>query len=244
MNIDRVLIPFGPDRTLNEIAASMLTCESPDEAIRKGLIEDPWHGYASWTQRTPSIVAWDAINASPIECSIRIVRACATKLHLSHLHDDLADPLRTAIEQGPERGDRFLRVRNLVKLFHDDRAAVELEMLHALDAFGYWLPEIGELIERLGKGGLIAMFQQADRDRRSDADHHAAFAEAGEQGADEVSGARLEAMLLSMRADRRERVLTEIAFAEPTFASLVQRQLPRKSRRAVRAVSSRRVAQA
>lgn len=245
MNVDRILIPFGADRSLNEIAAAMLTAGSPEEAIRTGLIEDPWGGYASWAHRSPAIVAWNAIQASPIECSIRIVRACATKLHVAHMHPELADPLRAAIEQGRERGDRFLRVRNLVKLFHDDRAAVELEMLHALGAFGHWLPEIGVLIERLGHGGLVTMFQQADREARKDADHHLAFAEAGEQGADETSAVRLEAMLLQMRGESRQRVLSEIAFAEPTFAALVQQQLPRVQRRVARVTPSpRRVAAA
>jgi len=243
MNVDRILIPFGTDRSLNEITASMLIAGSPEAAISGGLVEDPWGGYASWAHRSPAIVAWDAIHASPIECSIRIVRACATKLHVAHLHPELADPLRAAIFQGRERGDRFLRVRNLVKLFHDDRAAVELEMMHALGAFGFWLPEVGELIERLGHGGLVAMFHQADRDSRKDADHHLAFAEAGEQGADETSAVRLEAMLLHMRAEGRKRVLAEIAFAEPMFASLVQQQLPRVQRRVSRvAPASRRVA--
>jgi hypothetical protein len=243
MNVDRILIPFGADRSLNEIAASMLTLGSPEEAVRTGLVEDPWGGYASWAHRSPAIVAWNAIQASPIECSIRIVRACATKLHVAHMHPELADPLRAAVEQGRERGDRFLRVRNLVKLFHDDRAAVELEMLHAIGAFAHWLPEIGVLIERLGHGGLVAMFHQADRDARKDSDHHLAFAEAGEQGADETSAVRLEAMLLQMRAASRRRVLSEIAFAEPMFAALVEEQLPRVQRRVARVTpATRRVA--
>lgn len=234
MNIDRILVPFSGDTSLNEISARMLTAGSADAALASGLFEDPWGGYASWVHRTPVIVAWNAIHAAPIECAIRIVRSVANKLHLNQLHPSLADPLRTALIVGHKGGDRFLRVRNLVKLFHDDRAGAELEMLHALGAFAHWLPEVGETIERLGHGGLIASFAQADREGRKDAQHHAAFAEAGEQGGDELSALRIEALLLHMTLARRERVLDEIAVAEPLFASLVRSQLPRIARRAPR----------
>jgi hypothetical protein len=183
------------------------------------------------------IVAWDAIHASPIECAIRIVRACANKLHLNQLHAEVADPLRAALIVGHERGDRFVRVRNLVKLFHDDRAGAELEMLHALGAFVHWLPEVGQAIEKLGHGGLIAAFAQADREGRKDVQHHVAFAEAGEQGGDELSALRIEALLLNMPIAKRERVLDEIAVAEPMFAALVRSQLPRIARRAPRSAT-------
>ncbi|HEU4889538.1 MAG TPA: hypothetical protein VFV49_16755 [Thermoanaerobaculia bacterium] len=231
MNVDRIRIPFGTDHSLNEIAAEMLKAGSPEAAIAKGLVEDPANGYFGWTHRSPSIVAWNAILASPLECAIRIVRACAHKLHLSHLRPELADPLQYAIARSPDNGDRFIRVRSLVKLFHDDRVGAELEMLHELGGFLHWLPEIGAVIDRLGHGGLHTIFTQADREGRRDADHHAAFAHAGEQGGDEISALRLEALLLNMPRSKRENVLTEIARAEPTFASLVRNQLPRVERR-------------
>ena len=232
MNVDRILIPIGTAASLNEIAARMLTAGSPEGALAGRLFADPCGGYASWVHRSPVIVAWDAIHASPVECAIRIVRACASKLHLHQLHAELADPLRAAIVAGHERGDPFLRVRNLVKLFHDDRAGAELEMLHALGTFLHWLPAVGETIEKLGHGGLIALFAQADREGRRDAQHHAAFAEAGQQGGDESSALRIEALLLNMPPAGRERVLDEIAVAEPLFASLVRAQLPRVAGRA------------
>jgi hypothetical protein len=230
MNIDRILIPFSADTSLNEIAARMLTAGSAEAALERGLFDDPWGGYASWVHRSPAIVAWNAIHAAPIECTIRIVRAGANKLHLNHLHAEVADPLRAALIVGHERGDRFVRVRNLVKLFHDDRAGAELEMLHALGAFLHWLPEVGQAIEKLGHGGLIAAFAQADREGRKDAQHHVAFAEAGEQGGDELSALRIEALLVNMPIAQRERVLDEIAVAEPLFASLVRGQLSRLAR--------------
>lgn len=239
MNVDRILIPFGADTSLNEIAARMLTLGSAEAALDAALVDDPCGGYASWVHRAPVIVAWNAIHASPVECAIRIVRACANKLHLAHLHAELADPLRAAIIRGHERGDRFLRVRNLVKLFHDDRAGAELEMLHALGAFLHWLPDVGDTIERLGHGGLIAAFAQADREGRKDMQHHAAFVEAGEQGGDELSALRIEALLLNMPLAKRERVLDEIAFAEPLFASLVRKQLPHVARRAAKGEPNR-----
>ena len=235
MNVDRILIPFSADTSLNDIAARMLTAGSAEAALQMGLFDDPCGGYASWVHRAPAIVAWNAIHASPVECAIRIVRACANKLHLGHLHPELADPLGAAIVQGSERGDRFLRVRNLVKLLHDERAGAELEMLHALGAFLHWLPAVGEAIDRLGHGGLIAAFAEADRQGRSDLQHHAAFAEAGQQGGDELSALRLEAVLLNMPLARRERVLDEIAVAEPLFATLVSKQLPHVALRARRA---------
>lgn len=231
MNIDRILIPITPEKSLNEIAASMLMADSPETAMMKGLVKDVCGGYASWVHKSPAIVAWNAVHAAPIEASMRIVRACASKLHLGHLHAELADPLRAAILWGHERGDRFLRVRSIVKLFHDDRAGAELEMMHSLGAFKHWLTEIGEVIDRLGPHGLSSLFTQADREARRDADHHAAFAAAGEQGGDEMSAVRLEALLLQMPEERRERVLEEVAIAEPTFASLVRNQLPRVERR-------------
>ena len=234
MNVDRILIPFGTETSLNEIGARMLTAGSAEAALEEGLFADPWGGYASWVHRAPVIVAWNAIHASPIECAIRIVRACTNKLHLSHLHAELADPLRGAIVVGHDRGDRFLRVRNLVKLFHDDRAGTELEMLHALGAFLHWLPEVGETIEKLGHGGVTATLTQAERRGSADSQHHAAFVEAGEQGGDELSALRIEALLLRMTPSKRERVLDEIAVAEPLFASLVRAQLPRVARRSPR----------
>jgi hypothetical protein len=250
MNVDRIRIPLGTGMTLNQIAARMLEAGSAEAAIVEGLVEDPCGGYASWVHRSPVIVAWNAILASPIECAIRIVRACANKFHLAHLHPELGDPLRAAILQGHERGDRFVRVRSIVKLFHDDRAGVELEMMHEVGAFLHWLPEIGNVIERLGHGGLTALFAQADREGRKDSDHHAAFATAGEQGGDELSALRLEALLLNIPAGKREGVLEEIAVAEPTFAALVRNQLPRVERRrarsatAPRPVAARRAARA
>ena len=231
MNVDRILIPLPPDKTLNEVAAAILTTGSAEAATVAGLVADPCGGYASWVHRSPAIVAWNAIHAAPIECSMRIVRACASKMHRNRLHAELADPLRAAILWGHERGDEFLRVRGFVKLLHDDRAAVELEMMHALGTFKYWLPEIGEVIERLGHGGLPALFAQADREGRNDEGHHDAFKEAGEQGGDEVSALRLEALLLGMPAENREAVLAEIAIAEKTFAELVHGQLLRVERR-------------
>lgn len=239
MNVDRIRIPLPSGTSLNQTAAAMIEAGSAEAAVAAGLVEDPCGGYASWTHRSPAIVAWNAILASPIECSIRIIRACANKLHLAHLHPELADPLRAAILQGWDRGDRFIRVRSIVKLFHDDRAGAELEMMHELGAFLHWLPEIGSVIERLGPAGLTAMFHQADREGRRDTDHHAAFARAGEQGADEVSALRLEALLLQMPRSKREGVLAEIAVAEPTFASLVRNQLPRVERRHVRSATPR-----
>jgi len=237
MNIDRILIPFSADTSLNEIAARMLTAGSAEAALAAGLFEDPWGGYASWVHRSPVIVAWDAIHAAPIECAIRVVRAGANKLHLNSLHPELADPFRAALLFGHERGDRFVRVRNLVKLFHDDRAGAELEMLHDLGAFVHWLPDVGNTIHKLGHGGLIAAFAQADREGRKDFEHHAAFAEAGEQGGDELSALRIEALLLNMPPSRRERVIDEIAVAEPMFAALVRGQLPRVARRAPRSAA-------
>ncbi|HVR39466.1 MAG TPA: hypothetical protein VMU84_10250 [Thermoanaerobaculia bacterium] len=231
MNIDRILIPISPEISLNEVAAAMLTSGSAEASAAQGLLKDSCGGYASWVHRSPAIVAWNAIHAAPIECAMRIVRACASKLHLGQLHAELADPLRASILWGHERGDRFLRVRGIVKLFHDDRAGAELEMLHAIGAFKHWLPEIGDVIEKLGHGGLATMFAQADRVGRKDVDHHAAFALAGEQGGDEVSALRLEALLLAMPEDRRDRVLEEIAIAEPMFATLVRNQLPRVEHR-------------
>lgn len=238
MNVDRILIPFGTHASLNSIGGAMLTAGSPEAAIESGLVQDPCGGYAGWMHRAPAIVAWNAIVASPIECAIRIVRACAHKLHLGHLRAELADPLRAAILQGHEHGDRFIRVRTLVKLFHDDRIGAELEMLHELGAFCHWLPEIGVAIDRLGRGGLTSVFAKADREGRRDADHHAAFAHVGEQGADEVSALRLEALLLHMPKNRREGVLAEIAVAEPMFATLVRNQLPRVERRQARTVKA------
>jgi len=243
MNVDRILIPLPPEQSLNEIAAKMLIAGSAEAMVEAGLVHDPCGGYAGWVHRAPAIVAWQAIHASPIESSIRIVRACANKLHLTHLHSELADPLRAAVVQGHARGDRFLRVRNLVKLLHDDRAGAELEMLHAVAAFDHWLPEIHELLENVGHGGMTVMFAQADRERRRDTAHHAAFADAGEQGGDETSAIRLEAMLLAIAPAKRERVLEEVAVAEPTFASLVRNQLPFVERRAAksgRSTTSRR----
>jgi hypothetical protein len=234
LNIDRIRIPFGTRDSLNEVAAAMLTMGCPMAAIEAGLALDPCGGYQSYAQRTPQIVAWNAILASPIECAIRIVRACAQKLQLNQLHPELADPLSGAIIVGHERGDRFIRVRSLVKLFHDDRVGVELEMLHALGAFQNWLPDIACVIDRVGPGGLTQIFARADRDGRRDTDHHNAFAEAGEQGGDETSAVRLEALLLYMPPTRREIVLSEIAIAEPTFAALVRNQLPRVARRRAR----------
>ncbi len=231
MNIDRILIPFNAAASLNEIAARMLTSGSAEAALERGLFEDAWGGYAAWVHRSPAIVAWNAVHAAPIECAIRIVRSAANKLHLGHLHAEVADPLRAALIVGHERGDRFVRVRNLVKLFHDERAGVELEMLHALGAFVHWLPEVGQAIQRLGHGGLVAAFAEADREGRKDAQHHVAFAEAGEQGGDELSALRIEALLLRMPIAQRECVLEEIAVAEPLFASLVRSQLPRAARR-------------
>ena len=56
---------------------------------------------------------------------------------------------------------------------------------------------------------------------------------------------RLEALLLNMPPAKRERVLEEVAFAEPTFASLVRGQLPRVARRVPRSGPTRqRVARA
>jgi hypothetical protein len=231
MNVDRILIPLKPGASLNEIAASMLMAGSAEAAMEAGLIDDPDGGYAGWLHRAPVIVAWNAIHASPIECGIRIVRTCVNKLHLSHLHAELADPLRAAIVLGYDRGDRFVRVRTIVKLFHDDRAGVELELMHGLGSFRHWLPEIGDVIERLGHGGLTALFAQADREGRKDQNHHAAFAKAGEQGGDELSALRLEALLLQMPAAKREKLLEEVAIAEPMFAALVRSQLPGVARR-------------
>lgn len=239
MNVDRILIPLPPDKTLNEIAAAILMTESPDAATVAGLVADPCGGYASWVHRSPAIVAWNAIHAAPIECSLRIVRACASKLHLARLHPELADPLRAAILWGHERGEPFLRVRNFIKLLHDDRAGTELEMMHSLGTFEHWLPEVGEVIERLGHGGLAALFAQADRESRSDAHHRDAFKDAGEQGADGTSARRLEALLLSMPPERREAVLAEVEIAEPTFASLVQEQLPHVERRSASSPGAR-----
>ena len=243
MNVDRILIPLQSGVTLNEIAAKMLMAGSAEAAVEAGLVDDPDGGYACWLHRAPVIVAWNAIHASPIECGIRIVRTCVNKLHLSHLHPELADPLRAAIVLGHDRGDRFIRVRTIVKLFHDDRAGVELELMHELGTFRNWLPEIGDVIEKLGHGGLTTLFATADREGRKDANHHAAFARAGEQGGDELSALRLEALLLQMPAGKRERLLEEVAIAEPMFAALVRSQLPVVAQRHTRStVPPRRAA--
>ncbi|HJQ35581.1 MAG TPA: hypothetical protein VKB93_00435 [Thermoanaerobaculia bacterium] len=231
MNVDRILVPFSAETSLNEVAARMLVAGNAEHALAEGLFEDPWGGYASWVRRSPVIIAWNAIHCAPIECAIRIVRAAANKLHLNHLNPEMADPLRAAVLFGHERGERFLRVRTLVKLFHDDRAGAELEMLYDLGVFEHWLPEVGEAIERVGEGGLVTLFANADRESRTDMQHHEAFAEAGQQGGDEVSAVRIEALLLQMSPTKRDRVLEEIAIAEPLFATLVRNQIPRVAAR-------------
>jgi hypothetical protein len=237
MNIDRILIPIGCDRSLNDLAAAMLAAGSSEEAVRTGLAYDPCGGYAGWMRRSPAIVAWPAVHASPIECAVRIVRACVNKLQLTHLHPELLVPLRTAVVQGADRGDRFVRVRNFVKLFHDERAGAELEMMHTLGAFEQWLPEIGQAINRLGEGGLTSVFNQAAHPNRRLSDPPTAFARNGEQGGDARSALRLEALLLNMPFSSRERVLEEVAVAEPTFAAGVRAQLPRVAHRPIRTAS-------
>lgn len=226
MNVDRIFIPLPPDKTFNDVAGAILMTGSPEAAIAAGLVEDRCGGYASWVHRSPAIVAWNDIHASPIDRATRIVRTCVNKLHLARLHPEIADPLRAAILWGHERGDPFFRVRSFIKLLHDDRAALELEMMRSLGAFKHWLPEVGEVIERLGYGGLAALFAQADRAGRGDEHHRDAFKDAGEQGADGISALRLEALLLAAPPDRRHAILAEIAIAEPTFAALVQERLP------------------
>ena len=238
MNIDRIRIPLSPDMSLLEVAAGMLMSGTAIDAAEAGLVKDPCGGYASWVHRSPAIVAWNAIHAAPIEAAMRIIRSCSSKLNLGQLHPELAEPLRAAILWGHERGDRFLRTRGIVKMFHDDRAAAELDMMHSLGTFTHWLPEIGEVIERLGYGGLAQLFSQVERAGRKDLDHHAAFAAAGEQGGDELSALRLEALLLAMKDKKRENVLDEIAIAEPLFASLVRNQLPRVESRVKSATSA------
>ncbi|HJW96320.1 MAG TPA: hypothetical protein VJ901_22110 [Thermoanaerobaculia bacterium] len=245
LNVDRILIPLTPGTSFTELAARMMLAGSPEAALAERLFVDPHHGYASWHNRHPRIIAWTAVHASPIESAIRIVRCCTNKLHVHHLHSDLADPLRDAIMRGNNRGDRFLRVRTLIKLLHDDRAGAELEMLHDLGVFQEWLPEVGEVVGRLGHGALLGLLTEADREGRRDAEHHAAFAAAGEQGGTEISAMRLEALLLNMRSEHRNKVLEEIALAEPMFAALVRAQMPHvehrprmpRTRRAVRAVT-------
>jgi hypothetical protein len=226
MNVDRIFIPLPPDKTFNEVAAAILTTGSAEAAIAAGLVEDRCGGYASWVHRSPAIVAWNDIHASPIDRATRIIRTCVNKLHLARLHPEIADPLRAAILWGHERGDPFFRMRSFIKLLHDDRAALELEMMRSLGAFKHWLPEIGEVIERLGYGGLAALFAQADRAGRTDEHHRDVFKDAGEQGADGTSALRLEALLLDMPPDRHEAVLAEVEIAEPTLACLVRKQLP------------------
>ncbi len=226
MNVDRIFIPLPPDKTFNEVAAAILTTGSAEAAIAAGLVEDRCGGYASWVHRSPAIVAWNDIHASPIDRATRIVRTCVNKLHLARLHPEIADPLRAAILWGHERGDPFFRMRSFIKLLHDDRAALELEMMRSLGAFKHWLPEIGDVIEQLGHGGLAALFAQADRAGRNDEHHRDVFKDAGEQGADGISALRLEALLLDMPPDRHEAVLAEVEIAEPTLACLVRKQLP------------------
>lgn len=225
MNVDRIRIPVdGAD--LVEVAGRLLRAGSGDAAVAAGLVLDPTGGYAGWTMGAPSLVTLPAVHASPIECAIRVVRTCATKLGLAHLEERLAAPLRAAIRGGHLRGDRFLRVRNVIKLLHDAPAGVELEMLHALGAFAHWLPEIGELVDRLGPGRLSTLFAEADRGKRWTGAHRDAFTAAGEQGGDAISGLHLEALLLEMAPAARQRLLEEVAAAEPTFAALVGSQLP------------------
>jgi CubicO group peptidase (beta-lactamase class C family) len=226
MNVDRIRIPVGEAPGLVDIVAGLLHCGSGAAALAAGLVIDRSDGYAGWTSAAPSLVATHAVSASPIECAIRVVRTCAAKLGLEHLDERLASPLRAAIRDGHQRGDRFLRVRNVVKLLHDAQAGVELEMLHELGAFDRWLPEIGDLVDRLGPGSLSRLFAEADRGERWTPAHGAAFAEAGEQGGDAVSRLRLEALLLEMTPAARESLLDEVAVAEPTFAALVRAKLP------------------
>jgi hypothetical protein len=243
MNIDRILIPSDCDRSLNEVAAEMLTLGSAEAAVRAGLACDPCNGYAGWVDRSPAVVAWPAVQASPIECAIRIVRACVSKLHIAELRPELAGPLRGAVVGGSDRGDPFVRVRNFVKLFHDEDAGAELEMMHALGAFTHWLPEIGEAIERLGDGGLTAVFNQTAHPNRRISDPPTAFAANGEQGGDARSALRLEALLLNIPSAHRDRVLDEVAVAEPAFAARVREQVRRAACRRISApVHGRRTA--
>lgn len=236
MNVDRIRIPVGGapglvdagfvDAGLVDVVAGLLRCGSGAAALAAGLVVDRSDGYAGWTSAAPSLVATHAVFASPIECAIRVVRTCAAKLGLEHLDERLASPLRAAIRDGHQRGDRFLRVRNVVKLLHDAQAGVELEMLHELGAFDRWLPEIGDLVDRLGPGSLSRLFAEAERAERWTPAHRAVFAEAGEQGGDAVSRLHLEALLLQMTPAARESLLDEVAVAEPTFAALVRAKLP------------------
>jgi hypothetical protein len=231
MNVDRIRIPVSEapglvDAGFVDVAAGLLHCGSGAAALAAGLVVDRSDGYAGWTSAAPSLVAAHAVSASPIECAIRVVRTCAAKLGIEHLDERLASPLRAAIRDGHQRGDRFLRVRNVVKLLHDAKAGVELEMLHELGAFDRWLPEIGGLVHRLGPGSLSMLFAEAERAERRTPAHRAAFAEAGEQGGDAVSRIRLEALLLEMTPAARESLLDEVAVAEPTFAALVRAKLP------------------
>ncbi len=237
MNCDRIRIPLPAEIALKDIAATMISIGDAQRSFGDGLAEDPCGGYPSWVHRAPVIVAWNSIHAAPIECAIRIVRLCVNKLQLVHLRAELADPLRAAIADGRERGDRFVRVRNLLKLFHDDRAGVELEMMHSLGAFDGWLPDIADLIERVGDGGLTLLFAESDR-AKWDIDHRALFARSGEQGGDAVSAKRLEALLLGMPAAGRDCVLQEVAIAEPTFAALVRNQMPAAPIHALAAVNA------
>ncbi|HYH78385.1 MAG TPA: hypothetical protein VEX86_01265 [Longimicrobium sp.] len=169
LDVDRILVPLPPDRPFEATVAAMQAAGSAAAARSGMLIDDPSGGYAAWSRRTPAIAAWHAVEASPVECAMRIVRTCVNKLGLVRLPAALAEPLRDAIARGPECGDRYVRVRTLIKLLHDERAGVELEMLQELGGFARWLPEIGAALDRAGGVGdlkvLLRVMSPAQRER-------------------------------------------------------------------------------
>lgn len=158
LDINRVRLPMACEAGAFADLCEQLRSTTPEQAIARGLIEDPHGGYANWRARSAAIVGHEAIALEPIQSAIRIVRDFIQKLGCERLPAPLSADLRAALARGTSLDTRVLDARNLLKVLGDLDAARELALLVELEAFSGWLPSLHLALQHEGPAGLEAMF--------------------------------------------------------------------------------------
>lgn len=163
LDFDTIMIKLDSKQDLSSWARSLEVNQQlipADQLHQSKKILDPKGGYDSWVSRRVKIENWDHIIKEPGQVTIRLARSLG-KIGATEFAPEDAARIRTIL-QG-EKSDNYLQfVRNMLKLFEDPAAAVELKILASVGAFERISPTLQGKLQNLTADQIKEKIKKAE----------------------------------------------------------------------------------
>lgn len=162
LDFDTIMIKLDSKQDLSSWARSLEVNQQlipANQLHQSKKIVDPNGGYDSWTARRVKIENWDQIVREPGQVTIRLARSLG-KIGATEFTPEDAAKLRTLL-QADKTNNHLQFVRNLLKLFEDPTAAVELKILASVGTFGRISPTLQARLQNLTADQIKEKIQKA-----------------------------------------------------------------------------------